>query len=891
MKKRDYEDDYEDDATGSVADDTVRRMEIQQESLHLFDWLVAAALALFTGGLMMFWAFPGLSPHAWNDMAIGSGVRPIDAIFPGFWTSIARWAYSALGVTSGTHLMIITGKVVAGVTVGLVYLLLRQILSITVRVRLLFARRRLLVIRGTALLGALFFACSDPVWRAGQAFTSPLLLLFMTVLALELFFGFLMSGRMARLYTSTFILGLLSAETPLGFFLLATVLLVYLLAFRHGAIAEDSPLLNPIVEQSSKWHLTFLYAFGLILGIAANCIAFISFDGFAVFDVSGADMPLLYATRWWTQFTGAATPLGWLLGLGICVLPFVVAAVLLPRAVDEEQFLPYHIGAVFFVVGALSFAQLAELAPLWFWTWTDAAKIVSPYFLLVLVLFSAASVVFALAVMAVEVCCRDHRRLVSERFAELNEGDGDDDEDGEGGKKSKPAVVVAEVEEDAKPFGVRAWLMIVLVPLLLIAAVLPGRRQVQTRRMLSIIHDYAMEVLKECGEAKCIFTDGSFDSWLELLAAAGGRSLNAISMMADNSPRQQYIRQRGVANQEDRITLSMGGPMTLRSTVRDHREKFGEMAVQLGFEVWKREGLEVPPCSGVLSRPAGMSEKDRLAGVDAANALAERILAVYFAGGPSKSAGELVNELFLTVQWRIARIARMRAERADRAGKTELALKDVGLSDRLDHNNAALARILKDIDKMRERTLHAVTPRESLQLALARADFGLARRFAEPILVDDPDDPNANFGVGMSYYMQKQWARAEEFLRKVLVKKPKEPAVWNNLAMICLYTKRYDEGLRHAKRALELIPESASVKDTIKQLEKAKEGKSDDASGKGAATNAPAAAVVATNAPVVAAASPREAMEAALAAGDFDATRRLCSRSTPRTWTPISPWA
>ena len=76
--------------------------------------------------------------------------------------------------------------------------------------------------------------------------------------------------------------------------------------------------------------------------------------------------------------------------------------------------------------------------------------------------------------------------------------------------------------------------------------------------------------------------------------------------------------------------------------------------------------------------------------------------------------------------------------------------------------------------------------------------------------------------MGMSYYVQKQYARAEEYLKRCLIKHPKEPAVWNNLAMIMLYTQRYDEAEEHAKKALELIPESAEVKDTLKQIRDAR---------------------------------------------------------------------
>ena len=245
------------------------------------------------------------------------------------------------------------------------------------------------------------------------------------------------------------------------------------------------------------------------------------------------------------------------------------------------------------------------------------AKINSSFFLLVLMLFSAASVVFALAVMAVEVCCRDHRRLAMERFAELNQEEGAE----------------ANVESlDIKPLGFGTKAMLVIVPLLLIAAVVPGRYQGNTRRMLSIVNDYAKEVLAECGDVRWIFTEGAFDPWLELSAAAEGRSLKALSMVSDNSARQRYIRKHSVSNAEERVTLDIGAPMALRAMVRDHADRLNEIALQLGFEVWKRDGKEIPLCSGVLSRLAGMPEEERLRGVDAANALADRVLDVYLDG-------------------------------------------------------------------------------------------------------------------------------------------------------------------------------------------------------------------------------------------------------------------
>ncbi len=806
MKRR-YEDSYDEEEDSAISSQPRETAPIP--ALDAMDYLFALGLGVLSIALLTVWAFPGLSPDVWDDAVMGAGLRPASAIFPGFWRVIARGLYSINGVGLGNQLLVWVGRVALGLTVAFAYLLFRSILSLTIRRRLNYARRRFVVVRGTAMLGAITFLCADPVWRVGQAFSPSGLLLLISVFSLYQFFSFLQHGQLREVNLSMFLLGLLSADTPMGFVLTAVCWCVYFMALRYAAVSMGMALLNPIVEQRSKWHLTFLWAVGIIAGIAANCASFNWLKGLDAAGLAGNDVPLLYATRWWTQFIHAASGLGWVLCLGICVLPLVVSAVLLPRAVDEEQFLPYHLGAVFFATGALALAQLAELSPLWFWTWSSDAT-VTPYFLQMLILLSAMTLVFSLAVMGVDAACRDHARLATERFANIN-GE-EDDEDGT--PSPRPVKISGHTSHGN--------IVLVVVPVLLLAAVVPGRWQRATRDMLQLLDDYVAEVLEECGPVEWIFTDGAFDSRLELAAAEKGKKLRALSMMAGNGPYEKFVRQEGVTDTEDRLALALGAPMTLRTWMKDKPERMKNAAIQLGFEVWKRNGLELPACSGVLARPIGMSDEDCAAGVERTKKLADRILAFYVAGGLPKSAGLRVNELFLFVQWRIARLARMRAERADRAGQTEVAMNDVKLSDDLDHNNASLKRIMASMEETRARTLKAVTPREGLQLALVRADFALARRYAEPILEAIPDDPNANFAMGMSYYVQKQYARAEEYLKRCLIKHSKEPAVWNNLAMIMLYTQRYDEAEEHAKKALALIPESAEVKDTLKQIRDAR---------------------------------------------------------------------
>ena len=316
-----------------------------------------------------------------------------------------------------------------------------------------------------------------------------------------------------------------------------------------------------------------------------------------------------------------------------------------------------------------------------------------------------------------------------------------------------------------------------------------------TIKLQDVIDDYVREVVEEAKGVRVIYTDGAFDDDIRREAKRRGVELEPISM------------------------FSKEGPASLREAV----QKGDNVAVQLGFEVWRRECKELPPCSGVLAYVGSMPKDERLWGIAMAERLGKRILELHEKGVFRSVSDAKLIKRFLIVQWRISRLARIRAEREDRAGNTALARKEVALSDRLDEANPSLRSLLPELEKARECASRAITPRDGLLKALGQADFTRARRYAEQVLKSDPDDPNANFAMGMHYYVQKKWARAEEFLRKCLIKKPNEPAVWNNLAIICLNTERYEEGLRCAQKAREFLPESEEVKDTIKQIQTARE--------------------------------------------------------------------
>ena len=215
------------------------------------DYAIAAAIGFLFAGLGALWAMPGIAPEVWEDLAVAARLRPAANIAPGLWTAIMGSILEVLPLSTVSVSLHAAGLAVMGVASGLVYLLFRSMLSVSVRLRLRFSRRRYFVVRAASAFGALFFACSDPVWRAGQSFSATTLLLFLSVLSLYLFFSFIQGGSLLKVYGCMFLLGVIAAESPLGIALVALAWGVYF-ATSHRVVALDAPLLNPVVSQLAK---------------------------------------------------------------------------------------------------------------------------------------------------------------------------------------------------------------------------------------------------------------------------------------------------------------------------------------------------------------------------------------------------------------------------------------------------------------------------------------------------------------------------------------------------------------------------------------------------------------------------------------------------------------
>ena len=82
------------------------------------------------------------------------------------------------------------------------------------------------------------------------------------------------------------------------------------------------------------------------------------------------------------------------------------------------------------------------------------------------------------------------------------------------------------------------------------------------------------------------------------------------------------------------------------------------------------------------------------------------------------------------------------------------------------------------------------------------------------------DNPEANFALGMDYFVQKQYARAQVYLERCLKLRPDDPAVLNNLAQCHLRQGDFKGAMPYAERALEALPDSPEIKRTIERIEK-----------------------------------------------------------------------
>jgi len=782
----------------------------QTERIGLGDLVIAGILAVATFVLLTVWDLPILHPSVWEDVAVANGIRPASHLVGGFFVAVASLVFRLFGQTAGAGLLNLLAKLcVSGIAV-VAYASLREMLAFIMRARPQKSKRRSLVMKIASIVGTCAFVSSDPVWRAGLCLSESTILIALAMFALEFFVVFLRKGSLKYAYLCAFFLGLLSAETPYGFALLVGFISVNNIVLKALPILE-SPFFKPAVLAVSKWYMTFIFLLSVLLGVAINCASFAVNDGLAVIGGTAGSLPLLYLNGYAVVVTSAASLGGWILWFGVCFAPFIVAIIRFPAAADEEIFLSYATGIVFLFCGIVAFSQIAPVPALWFWT---HCPVKSDFLLAMGLLWTATTLAASVTILGVDALCRNHARLARQMYGQ------EDDDEAE--MRDSEAEIVSPVST-----AIRRT-VVVAVPAVLVFAMLPDRMETKTRTMLRIVKDALVETVREAGDAEYLFTDGNLDTGVELESFLMGHPIKCLPLVSRtvNSARDIYLRTRGMqADAEDLFSFRFDVGMGLRSWIRDKPKRLEKSAVQMGFDLWKRDGKALPPMGGMMSRPMGWpSEAERLASIDSARILIDRVLGVY--GMKGRVTNEAVKNAFLAVQWRLSRMCTYRGEQADLAGDAKTAIAEGEMAKRLNDNNETYKQVLSAMSRQNDLMMQRLTPREGLQLALVRADFTMGKLYAETILVADPGNVDANFAMGMFYVKERQLTRAEEYLKRCLIRRPNEPSIYNNLAMIQMEQGKLDAAELNAKKALAIIPDSAAVLDTLKQIQAKRNPKS-----------------------------------------------------------------
>jgi hypothetical protein len=718
----------------------------------------------------------GLDPALWEDFAVASDLLPPRTIFPAVWRYLSSLIISSMGYAGAEAGLNTLGAVVGGLDVFFVYLLIRQTLAYLNRAKTTPSWPATASFASFA--ATVCFAVSDPMWNMVSPLTPGGMRFLATVFSLFLFMRYLRRMGVWRAALSMFVAGALAAETPFAFLLPLFCYLAFRCSFAASINGNFSLAVD--IEDLPKgytipcWSMFFSFLAGLCLGCWANISIFIHFGGDAANGWSAAEVGLQYLIGYYGVMRSASSVIGWIMALTFVILPFCGTILLYPRLCRDNAPMPFKYGVLLFFSAVIAIVQCGILPFQSIWNFSSAQASLKSDYLSALYLLALAATL-AMAVSSFMLASRN-------RY----EYDPDDDN-----------LLVA---------GTRGFLFRSITVVLVIVCAAPSLVRVNRPSEIErrdIVDDALEETVRESGDAKFIFTDGRLDAGLLIKAAQMGSKLKPLSMMSGGSEWERTVRRRHFHEGTPEYDLAETGiPSLLRVWTEESDEGMKDCAVQLGFEIWKRARKPLPKLSGMVARESGLSDDEAARGIAAATNIAARIVAVS-AGGRSPSYA--LENAISSVSWRISRFSRLR--------------DDDALADTLDNCNEPVKHMMRLVEYERARAFLQMTPHEGLRLALYRADFREARRFAVAVLSMDPDDSEANFGTGMAYLMEEKYPKAEEYLKRALVRRPNEPAVLNNLAIIYCKMKKFDLALEYARKAVKLVPGNREVQKTLADIE------------------------------------------------------------------------
>ena len=757
--------------------------------------VVVAALAWFTGNNCE------LPPELWDELAVAAKLSPPVREFPIIWQAMMSYIIGNFGIETCVSFLKAAGPVSLGIVTTIAARLffgyLPRVMKSDMR-RAVWARW---IVRLVVLQGAVFFGLSEPVWLTGRVFSPDMFALMQSLVALLLALWSLERSSVVFMVFLGAISAVAASEQAIS--AIVTPAFALYLIFKDCEVDANNPplLTNRIIQSVAFRWMGWTFVFCSLAAISANLLFYRAIGGVAGTD-SGFFVGLVhYLANCLRELASVATPFGWMLIGAVALIPVLISIGRIRSFADSEKLPPVLGSCLLALVGVLAFLQSSGLNECHFWRWS-AGAIRSPHLLCLCLFATSLTVVFVLCVFVVDIYFRNHGRILRELFPVEMEDE-----------------YLAEKAVRLHRMSVRILRPVLLFePAIAFALVLPFKFDTTVREMSSIVNDVVAQTAEECGDSTMLFSDGALDAAVEVAVAAKGGRIKALSMMSGSGKYDTALRTRGETDEEKITLLSIGAADALRTWVTEENPCVSNIALQVGLELWRRNNLPMPKAGGLVSRTAGFPEGDAEKYANRAYDLAERILKLYSNGKPQKAGYPELNNLFLFSQWRLSRMCRMRANEADARKDSASSEREHLLADRLDRFNPEWQKVQERMDWIGQRGGMRLTPKEGLKLGLAKADFKLARSYARKVVVTDEDDVHANFALGMSYFTEKQYGRAEMHLKKCLIRAPDEPAVLNNLAIVQLRIGRYAEAEANAMKALKHFPDSSEIKTTLRHI-------------------------------------------------------------------------
>lgn len=349
------------------------------------------------------------------------------------------------------------------------------------------------------------------------------------------------------------------------------------------------------------------------------------------------------------------------------------------------------------------------------------------------------------------------------------------------------------------------------------------------RARLALFRDYARLTAAAAKDVHWLFSDGRLDDALRISLAEAHNGAMILSVM--NLPRHREIEMLKDAAPEngDRDTFAAGGMEIFKAWARERPDRLRESAWQLGGNIINIHGkLNFRTCGGLMrdeESAAALGEGTAAALDREMRSISERCIGVmltrYSSGDLFGSADRALRTRFDSLLWRAARLAVERQQRLMKANDINESQKERVLATQLDDLNGTLKSQGEALERMLPTERLVLTPREALDVALKRADFQLARKYANQVLISSPDDQASHFALAMAAMQAKDWRIAVRHFEVVKLLNPGDAATLNNLSLCYMKLNRFKEAVECAERAAELQPTIDKIKRNLEELRKA----------------------------------------------------------------------